>query len=182
MVAILITVLGGLRADAPVTSLIALCEIEVLAYTVLVLLLLSLFGSQSFSQDAKRIVRSFEAQSQALLDKSQEHWAEQSRVLTVATTALNQVVEVEGLQLALTREVLKLTKDMLDLERGREQLRIEQASLRKQRIRPAVAVQPYIIHPGLVAKRIGVHVLNQGEDGRRVRAVLRCGGTHALAV
>lgn len=172
---VLATVLIGLRLSSSVTALLSIAEIEILAFTILVLLLLSLYTSQSFSRDTQKIVGSFGEQSRALLDRSREHWAEQSRALTEAIVALDKVVEAENAQMILTRDTLQATKDMLNLERERERVRAEEAALRRQRIRPSLAIQPFILHPGPIAKHIGLHIFNQGEDGRRVLVTLRQG-------
>lgn len=154
---------------------LSIVEIVVLLFTLLILVLLSVFTTESFSNEVTKITTTFERESSAMLERSQHHWAEQTESLTRATAALNAVVELETEALKATQESLRSSTALLELERQRESLRAEEARLRLQRIRPSMAFRGVITHPGPIAKRIGVRLFNQGEDGRRITIDLRYG-------
>jgi hypothetical protein len=175
LVAIASIAIVGVQTGTGIGSALTVVEIVILAFTLLILVLLSKFTADSFSRDAQEITSTFERTSNALIERSQEHWEAQSQALTNAINALQAVVELEREALRVTQDTLRVSTTLLELERQRESIRAEEARLRKQRIRPIPAFLPVITHPGPVAKRIAIRLFNQGEDGRRVSVVLRWG-------
>lgn len=169
--------LGGSFLSAPAGELLTLVEIEILAFTVFVLLLLSSFSARSFTRDARGITDSFERETRALLSRSEDHWRAQTSALETAISKINEVANLEARLLEQSRQTLDLSTALLAIERARDSLREEEARLRKQRIKPAVAISPRITHPGPIRKDIGLQLFNQGGDARRVAVTLKWGQT-----
>jgi hypothetical protein len=176
IVSIVVIWLVSFYTGTAISASLTVVEIVVLAFTLLILVLLSVFTAGSFSRDAREITTAFERDSVALLERSQRHWEDQSQSLERATAALEAVVKLERDALQATQEGLRVSSTLLDLERQREAVRIEEARLRKQRIRPIPAFLPIILHTGTLAKHVGVRLFDQGEDGRRVAVSLHWGG------
>jgi hypothetical protein len=175
VLAIIGIAVGSAYSGTGFAASLTIVEIVVLLFTLLILVFLSVFTTDSFSLDVTKITSTFERESSELLDRSQHHWEEQTAALTKATTALQAVVELETEALRATQDSLRTSTALLEIERQRESLRAEEARLRLQRIRPGIAVQGVIIRVGLITKKIGIRLYNQGEDGRRLTVFLRHG-------
>ena len=181
VVSILCAVIDGSLLHASAGELLTFVEIELLAFTVVVLLLLSRFTAQSFTRDAGVITSTFDLQSEALLSRSEAHWNEQTTSLQKAIEALSEVVKLETGVLEHSRRTMEVTGALLEIERAREQLRIDEAAARKQRIKPALAVRPVITHPGPIRKDIALEVFNQGSECRRIVFLLQVEGNPSLS-
>ena len=176
---------SGLASTIP-TSDVPFVELAVLVLTVALLAILTRYSVMTFTTDvdasisAQRdemegIRTSFSQDTTRLLDRNAEHWRDQSASLERAVRSMEEVAVLQRQSLQTTQQTLTATIALLDLERQRETLRAEETRLRIQRIRPAMAFCGFISHPGVVAKRVGIRLFNQGEDGRRVTVVLRHG-------
>jgi hypothetical protein len=176
---------SGLASAVPVVD-VPFVELGVLVLTVLLLSILTRYTAMAFRTDADasvvaqreemdRVRTSFSQETTRLLERNAEHWREQSNSLERAVQSMEQVAALQRQTLQATQQTLATTAALLDLERQRETLRIEEARLRLQRIRPSIAVRGVISHPGIIAKHIVVRLFNQGEEGRRVLVAMRYG-------
>lgn len=168
-------------------------ELAVLVLTVALLSILSRYTAMAFRTDVEANVAaqreemdllrtSYRLETSRLLDRNSEHWREQAASLERAIQSMKEVATLQRQTLQATQQTLATTGALLGLERQREALRVEEARLRVQRIRPSVAIQGVIKHPGPIAKRIALRLFNQGEDGRRLIVSLRHGPDPANVV
>jgi hypothetical protein len=169
-----VAILGALTGSSTSIELTVI-EVAVLIFTLLFLAVLAVYSSSSFSVDALAIIESFQRGTADLIERSEQHWEAQSHALESAIASLTAVVEVETSALRATESALQVSSSLLELEHQRDALRIEADRLRRQRIRPAVAILPLILHPGPIAKDVGVRLFNQGEAGRRIEVKLEWG-------
>lgn len=125
------------------------------AGTIVFLALFTRYSTRAFSDDATR-----------QLDRTAEHWREQTQHLVDATAALKQVVELQSGALDLTRAGIRLDEELLHLETERERVRIQGEEVQRRRLQPQIGLSLEI--PDALIKHMNVYVHNRGMDGRNL--------------
>ncbi len=125
------------------------------AGTIVFLALFTRYSTRAFSDDVTR-----------QLEKTAQHWKEQTQHLVDATAALRQVVELQSGAMDLTRTGVRLNEELLQLERERERLRIEGQEVQRRRLQPQLGFSLEI--PNALIKHMNVYVHNRGMDGRNL--------------
>lgn len=165
-------------SGASLPTILTSTEAELIAVTLVVLALLSVYGAKSFGEDAAAIVhtqreemnqmrRSFREETARLLDRNAEHWRSQTELLAGAASALNRVVELQSGALDLTKAAIQLNQELLQLERERERFRLAEADVERKRLQPQLGV-PLQVPQVSILKQMNVSVHNRGMDGRNL--------------
>jgi hypothetical protein len=165
-------------SGASLPLILTSAEAELIAVTLVVLALLSVYGAMSFGEDAATIVhtqreemdqmrRSFRDETTRLLDRNAEHWRAQTDLLTGAAAALNRVVELQAGALDLTKAAIQLNQELLQLERERERLRLAEVDVERRRLQPQLGFRLVVPQASLI-KQMNVNVHNRGMDGRNI--------------
>lgn len=168
--------LASMAEQTPV--IIASVEAELIAFTLVVLALLSIYSARSFGADAESIVgtqrmemgqmrQSFHQETERLLDRNAAHWREQSTLLAGAASALEKVVELQTGALDLTKAGIQLNQELLALEQERERLRQSEEEIKRLRLQPLLGLVLSVPQAAII-KHMRVSIHNRGMDGRNL--------------
>jgi hypothetical protein len=155
IVAVLAATVGAsLYFAAPITLALTSIELEILGFTIGVLVLVAIYGARASASQNRSMREAFQRETRTLVDANRQHWAEQTKVLADATSALRQSLELQGKELKVVTDSLDLDRKLLELEEQR-----------RKRLRPILALALNIPTAPLAIKHMIVNVQNAGMDG-----------------
>ena len=152
-VVVAVTTLLAWRLGVALPPTLTTVELEILGFTIAVLILVAIYGSRSSATQNRKMRDAFRTETSNLIEANQQHWAEQAKVLTDATSALRQSLELQGRELKVATDSLDLDRRLLELEEQR-----------RQRLKPVIALA-LDIPTGSLIKHMILTVYNAGMDG-----------------
>lgn len=176
-------VLGATVGAAALLSVVgrsipqALTELElfVLAFTIIVLTLLTEFTTRSSSSDIRRLVQTIQSENRSLISENKAHWAEQRAHLDGLVRTLTRLIELQADLIAAVKRLDESQKATIETQNADMRAREEALRQEIEKHKPAIDIR-ISRWDGKLIKHFVVFVSNHGPPGLDLDVTFSVGG------